>query len=230
MTVDAAFRTALCDNVAAMGFRVSEPAVAAMWRHFTLVIERNRSINLTRILDPGEAAVKHYADSLALAAWAQATAHKKLPSESALSLLDVGTGAGFPAVPLAIVCPSWRITAIDGTRKKTDFLSSVAAELELTNLRVENTHSDHWPTAARFDVVTFRALAAMDKGLAKCARFARPGGFVVAYKTAQLSPDELATAKAPPARLCPVDPFLYELRCGDEVLRRALYALRKTMK
>ena len=120
---------------------VSTNQLVKLRSHFEAVIEVNRVMNLTRITNPIDAAVKHYVDSSALLPWIAA---RKI---NAASLLDVGTGAGFPAVPLAVLRPNWAITAIDATRKKVDFVSRTVVAMGLTNLRVEHAHSDHWDSA-----------------------------------------------------------------------------------
>jgi len=123
------FDAALCRAVAALGLAVDQGQRARMYAHFRRVIEANRVFNLTRITAPADAAVQHYADSLSLLAapW--------IDAGGPLTVLDVGTGAGFPAIPLAIVCCHWDITAIDGTGKKARFVAETAAALKLTNVR-----------------------------------------------------------------------------------------------
>lgn len=224
MCIDDAFRNTLLTSAQMMGIDLSDEMVHQMRCHFDLLVKRNETTNLTRITEPDEAAVKHYADSLALLSWTRSAAGQRAVHDGErLTVLDVGTGAGFPAIPLAVACRQWSITAIDGTRKKTDFLNSVAAELALGNLLVEHAHSDHWAPGRQFDVVAFRALAGMAKGLAGCARFVRCGGHVVAYKTAVLSNEECAATNSPPLGLRPVETYFYDLRWGAEVIRRALY-------
>jgi 16S rRNA (guanine527-N7)-methyltransferase len=148
---------------------------------------------------------------------------------SQVAVLDIGTGAGFPAVPLAIMCPDWTIVAIDGTSKKAGFVATVALEIGLKNLTVEHAHSDHWPSTRKFDLVTTRAVAS----LAKCMRSAHPrlkqGGRLVAYKSAVLPDEETQEAKTAGTELgMEIEPpFVYELRLGDELLKRALRPVRR---
>ena len=184
------------------------------------MVDANRTMNLTRITDPVEAAIKHYADSLALLPWAAAVGLGEV------TLLDIGTGAGFPAVPLAVMRPDWSITAIDGTRKKADFVARVAAEIGMSNLRVEHGHSDHWRSHRRFDLVATRGVAP----LARCIQWARPhlvaGGRLAAYKTADMAPEELAGAEkaAKQWRMRIEPPYNYELKLAGERLSRTMQA------
>jgi len=136
------FSTALTNAAGALGLRLEEHHLARMWRHFELVVEANRRFNLTRITAPADAALKHYADSLAL------LATRWVDSDRPLSVLDVGTGAGFPAVPLAIVCERWGVMAIDGTGKKARFVAEAAAVLGLANLEARHTRAADLARAA----------------------------------------------------------------------------------
>jgi len=188
-----------------------------MRRHFELMIEANRVMNLTRITDPADAAVKHYADSLALVAWARARAF------SIRSLLDIGTGAGFPAVPIAVMCPEWEVTAIDGTAKKIEFLKRVRDELGLANLRLEHGHSSHWRSAYLFDVVTTRAVAMTPSFLAQIATFVAPEGRFISYFAAPKGGKELVASADVPSSLSLEEVWPYEL---SVTLQRCLLGMK----
>ena len=191
--------------------------------HFEAVIDTNRTMNLTRITEPLDAAVKHYADSLAMLLWA----HKRRIAVK--TLLDVGTGAGYPAVPLAVMRPDWSVTAIDATGKKVRFLARLADELQLPNLHLEHAHSLHWPEKRRFQVVVLRGIGPLTKCLEQAAPYVARGGRLVAYKTATLPHQELQLAleRARQLGFRPDEPFAYELELEGEILRRALHIYRK---
>ncbi len=203
---------------------VTSTELAQFWTHFQAVVETNRSLNLTRISDPREAAVKHYVDSLAILPWIRAE------NLTVNTLVDVGTGAGYPAIPLAIVRPDWVVTAIDATRKKTDFISRVARELKLKNVRVEHVHAKHWTSPERFDIVTLRAVVKLAQCIELGVRRLAHGGSVVAYKTASIDPQEQRDAQAAAAKssLRVARPYTYELRVGDETMSRTLHIFTKT--
>ena len=191
--------------------------------HFAAVVETNRTLNLTRITDPVEAAVKHYADSLALLLWAR---DRRIEVKT---VLDIGTGAGYPAVPLAVMRPDWTVTAIDGTGKKVRFLARVVEEMQLSNLRLEHAHSLHWSDGRRFRVVVARGIGPLAKCLGQAAANVASGGRLVIYKTAALTRAELeaASERARHLRACPDEPFPYKLDLAGEVLRRTLHVYRK---
>ena len=132
-----AFTSTLIQALDRWDLSVTPTQLEQLCAHFAAVIEANRVMNLTRITEPVEAAIKHYADSLALLLWVR---EDRIDVES---ILDIGTGAGFPAVPLAVLKPLWDITAIDGTRKKIRFLQEAAADLRLSNVKAAHAHSRH---------------------------------------------------------------------------------------
>ena len=102
-------------------------------------------MNLTRITRPAEAAVRLYADSLAVLSWARQSGNET----GVRTVLDIGTGAGFPAVPLAVAAPDWRITAIEATNKKAAFVEQSARRVGAENLRVILRHET--PSGRRRD-------------------------------------------------------------------------------
>lgn len=158
-----------------------------MLAHFRRVIEANRHFNLTRITTPADAAVKHYADSVTLLAapWIDAA--------RSMSVLDVGTGAGFPAVPLAIMCPRWRILAIDGTGKKARFVAETAEALGLDNLQARHARAEALSRdkAGSFDLILVRAVGKIAEVLRQVHGLVRLGGRIVFYKTDRIEAAEV---------------------------------------
>lgn len=188
-----AFDSALTQATDALGVPLSVVQRAGMWRHFLLMVEANRHFNLTRITEPADAALKHYADSLTLlaAGWADRDAR--------MSVLDVGTGAGFPAVPLAIACPNWQVTAIDGTGKKARFVGDVARELELTNLTATHVRAADLARSAeppKFDLIVMRAVTQIAAGIEESHRLINPAGAIIFYKSGTLGEEEMAAGDA----------------------------------
>ncbi len=194
-----------------------------MERHYVAMVSANETMNLTRITDSVEAAIKHYADSLAILRWAGKA------GVSTTSMLDIGTGAGFPAVPAAVMRPEWRVTALDGTRKKANFVSRIAADLGLQNLKVEHGHSDHWVSDEKFGVATTRAVSSLAQCMRTSCRFLKKNGVLIAYKTAKLGEEEIGLARQACDELGMEmeSPFFYELEWNTEKLSRALYVVRR---
>lgn len=206
-----------------LGVVLPTPRLSLLKKHFELVVEANRSMNLTRITDPSEAAIKHYADSLALLPWSQSQ------NMTVQTVLDVGTGAGFPSVPLAIAEPNWSIMAIDSTLKKIEFVQHAAIRLELSGLSAVHQHSVHWTADRTFDLVVFRALRRLPRAILETAKWVAPGGWLVAFKTAVLDDSELneAVREADRFGLQSFEPYEYTLRLGDETIRRSLQLFQR---
>lgn len=194
-----------------------------LWAHYARMIEVNQVMNLTRVTEPVEAAVKHYADSLAVLPCVR---ERDLRVEN---VLDVGTGAGFPAVPIAVLRRDWKVTAIDGTAKKARFVASVAEELSLGNLCVEHAHSAHWSAGEPFALVLARATGPLGKCLAQVAGQVARGGVVMVYKTAHMADSERAEAQsvAREHRLRALEPFAYTLTLHDQRIERVLFPYRR---
>lgn len=154
-----------------------------------LLVEQNKTMNLTAITDPDGIAVKHFADSIsALSAYDFAENAK---------VLDVGTGAGFPSIPLLIARPDLEMTMIDSTAKK---LKYVASTVEILGLTAEVLHTraeeagQNKVYREKFDIVCSRAVAALNVLCEYCLPFVKVGGVFLAMKAAKAQ-EEIADAK-----------------------------------
>jgi 16S rRNA (guanine527-N7)-methyltransferase len=132
-----------------------ETVIAKSAGHLALIEETNRQFNLTRITGPREAAIKHVLDSVM--PWRLFTGAKHV--------LDAGTGAGFPGIPLALVLPDVRFTLVESIQKKARFVQAAVAKLELPNTAVEPRRAEDVLRAQRVDILTARALAPISRAL-----------------------------------------------------------------
>lgn len=184
----AAFEQPLYEALGALRVRCLPEQVERLWRHYMLMVEANRQFNLTRITQPADAAVKHYADSLSLLSL------PGIAGDAALRVLDVGTGPGLPAVPLAVLCPAWRILAIDGTGKKARFVAEAVVTLGLANIKAQHIRAADLARSigGDFDLVVLRAVSTMAAGVREAGGLVRAGGRLVFYKTPQIAAEEYA--------------------------------------
>jgi 16S rRNA (guanine527-N7)-methyltransferase len=116
-------------------------------RHYSMMCRWNRRINLTRIIDPDDAARFHYAESLFGARFLG----------DARTVLDIGSGAGFPGVPLAVLCSDVQVTALEANNKKALFLNEVREEIRLANFAVLRSRIEQFDCTG-YDLLTCRAL------------------------------------------------------------------------
>lgn len=220
MTDAGRFRETLVAAIEPWSLVLDHEQLEQLVMHYQAMVETNRTLNLTRVTDPVEAAVKLYADSLALLPW---TAEADL---TITRIVDVGTGGGFPAFPLAVVCPHWTVVALDARHKKVRFLAETAERCGVSNLHAEHARAEEWTGSADFDIATFKAVATLSTCLDWSHRLPRPGGYVVAYKTPTVSSAEREAAAAMADQLdyAPVSLWNYELASPSGILDRVLYA------
>lgn len=148
-------------------------------RYMELVLEWNQSVNITAIKDPVEFEEKHLIDSLSVVCFPEFVASK--------NVIDVGTGAGLPGIPLAIVSPEKDFLLLDSVGKKLKIVDAIAKELGLNNVKTLHARAEdpahNQIYREKFDFVVARALANMSVLSEYCLPYAKVGGWFVAYKT-----------------------------------------------
>lgn len=159
------------------GFSLSEKQLSQFQRYMELLVEWNEKMNLTAITDPEGVTVKHFFDSLLFL--------KAVELPEGASLIDVGTGAGFPGIPLAIARPDIKLTLLDSLNKRLVFLAEVCRELgiqaDIRHARAEEGGRQK-ELREQFDFATARAVAGMNVLSEYCVPFVKPGGAFVAMK------------------------------------------------
>jgi 16S rRNA (guanine527-N7)-methyltransferase len=139
--------------------------------HLELLEKWNRVHNLTAIRDKAKAVSVHLLDSLSV-----------VPYLAGRRFLDVGSGAGFPGIPIAVAMPDIQMDLLDGNHKKCAFLRQAIADLELKNARVVCERVESWRPAGKFDCIIFRALAEIAEVIALVKHLLAPGGVIAAMK------------------------------------------------
>jgi 16S rRNA (guanine527-N7)-methyltransferase len=225
----ASFAEALNQLIEAWSLPLGPDAVCLLHRHYELMVEANRQFNLTRITDPADAAVLHFADSLAVWEWTRR--HRR----GIRQVLDVGTGAGFPAVPLAVVCPEWSVTAVDSTGKKARFVQAAAEALGLDNLRVVHARVGEWQPPApprRFDLVLARAVGSCSQVVSSAGAMVGHRGWLLVHKTRASADREMKEAMpiAAKMRLREGPRLHYQLTCKGQKRDYVLLSFGKTAR
>ena len=168
----------LVDGLCALDEHRDVPAMsAALRRYLALLGKWNRVYNLTAITDPEQMITHHVLDSLAVAAPLDAL----LARNGEPHILDVGTGAGLPGIPLAIARPSWQLTLLDGNSKKTAFVAQAAAEIGLANVSVVTARAEAL-AGGQFDVVVSRAFSSLRDLVSRTRASLAPAGHWAAMK------------------------------------------------
>lgn len=140
--------TQLANGIASLGFPVPDETQLQLLRYLSLIGKRNQVLNLTAVREPEPMLIRHLLDSLAI-----------LPDIAGPLIIDVGSGAGLPGIPLALVRPDWQIVLLESNYKKTVFLQQACIELKLLNVEVVCERVEKFHPAAGFNTVISRAFS-----------------------------------------------------------------------
>ena len=185
-------RECLKRSIEAAGYTAEDTVVARFIRFYKLLIEKNKVMNLTAITEYKDVVDKHFADSLLVKGAFDELIKDgmKLPDISRARIADMGTGAGFPGIPLKICNPDADIVLMDSLRKRIDFINEVAGELDLKGLtavhgRGEDLGRDKMYREG-FDLVVSRAVASLAVLAEYCLPLLKKDGYFVAYKSGEI--------------------------------------------
>ena len=155
----------------ALGLTLERDIQQRLLDYIVLIEKWNRVYNLTAIREPEKMVSHHLLDSLAV-----------VPHLHAKRLLDVGSGAGLPGIPLALAKPDTHVTLLDSNHKKAAFLNQAVIELKLKNIEVCSERVESWQTQNRFDVIISRAFSDMGEFVRLTRHLLAPGGMFAAMK------------------------------------------------
>jgi 16S rRNA (guanine527-N7)-methyltransferase len=187
----------------ALGLRITAREIDQFRQFAALLVTENAKFNLTAITDPVGIQQLHFADSLTVVPAVDAYIRLiggDVAMLSTVRVLDIGSGAGFPGLPLAIMRPRIAVTLLEATGKKVGFLRRVADDLGLDNvtaLKIRAEEAAHHPTLrGHSDIVLARAVERLPVLLEYCLPFVRPGGFVLALKRGDIAEEIAEGARA----------------------------------
>ncbi len=186
------FKEELAKAAAEYGINLSSTQMEQYNRYFELLVEWNEKINLTAITEPKEVAIKHMIDSI--------TAYDENLFKDGTTVIDVGTGAGFPGLPLKIFCPEIKLTLMDSLNKRIKFLQTVVEELGLKEVECVHARAEEGARNKKyresFDIAVSRAVARLPILCEYCLPFVKKGGHFIALKGMQYHDEAEEAAKA----------------------------------
>lgn len=205
-----------------LGISLTEKQVLQFMKYYEILVEWNKVMNLTAITEFDDVIEKHFIDSLSIV--------RALDMNGIHTLIDVGTGAGFPGIPLAIAFPHVRVTLLDSLMKRVKFLNEVVSQLGLENVEAFQGRAEDFGRDKRYrgkyDLVVSRAVANLSPLMEYCIPFAARGGAFMAYKSGKADEEIKTSANARKILGCEVEKT-ESFTIGSEDMNRVLVLLRK---
>lgn len=189
-------RNLLTEGAEELGITLSEEQIGQFEKYYYFLLTENKKYNLTGLKTCKDVILKHFVDSLTIAPLLDTLSDSK-----ALSMIDIGTGAGFPAVPIQIVRPDNVLTLLDSNNKKIKFLDLLKEELGLKYETIWSRAEDYQKKAkSGFDIVLMRGVGTMRETVGYAMPFARSKGYFITQKSVQ-SDAEIEESKQALSRL-----------------------------
>lgn len=174
----------------ALGVNLTDKQIEQFVMYYEMLVEWNEMMNLTAITEYDEVMKKHFIDSLSLI--------KTYDTSKEVSVIDVGTGAGFPGLALKIAYPNMKVTLLDSLNKRINFLNEVIAMLGLTNVTTIHGRAEDFAKPAKerekYDLCVSRAVANLTTLSEYCLPFVKVGGCFISYKSEKIT-EEMEAAK-----------------------------------
>lgn len=196
----------LKEKASTLGIDLTEKQLDQFQQYFEFLVEKNKVMNLTGITEKDEVIDKHFIDSIALA--------KEFDMTKPLKVLDLGTGAGFPGVPLKIAFPNLEVTLLDSLNKRIKFLNEVIDLLGLTEITAIHGRAEDFAKPGKlreeFDLCVSRAVANLSSLSEYCIPYVKKNGYFISYKSGSVQEEVTQAKKAIDllgGKLCDVKDF-----------------------
>ena len=182
----------ICNKI---NIEISDDQINCFEKYYELLIEKNKVMNLTAITDKEDVIVKHFIDSIALIPY---LLDKGININNKLKIIDIGTGAGFPGLPLKIMMPDVKFTLLDSLNKRVSFLNEVIDELKLKDIKALHGRAEDYASdnkyREKYDICVSRAVANLSTLSEYCIPFVKEDGYFISYKAGE-SEEEINNSK-----------------------------------
>ena len=182
----------ICNKI---NIEISDDQINCFEKYYELLIEKNKVMNLTAITEKEDVIVKHFIDSIALIPY---LTDKGININNKLKIIDIGTGAGFPGLPLKIMMPDVKFTLLDSLNKRVSFLNEVIDELKLKDIEVLHGRAEDYASdnkyREKYDICVSRAVANLSTLSEYCIPFVKEDGYFISYKAGE-SEEEINNSK-----------------------------------
>lgn len=211
----------LKNNADILGISLSDKKLNQFEQFYQMLIETNKTLNLTAITEMHEVVLKHFIDSIAISSYVNL---------SEKEVIDVGTGAGFPGIPLAILYPETEFVLMDSLKKRLNFIETVIKQIELKNVKTIHGRAEDLGQdilyREKFDFCVSRAVASLPVLLELCTPFVKVEGKFISYKSGLLKEELEQSKKALSILHCSLEKQ-YEYRIPDTDFYRVLAVFQK---
>ena len=215
------FNNNIVEKANLIGIEISQEQAEQLYEYMELLLEWNEKMNLTAITEPEEVILKHFIDSLTIIPYLK----------EADTVLDIGTGAGFPGIPLKILEENKKFTLLDSLNKRIIFLQTVINELELKNIQAIHGRAEEFISKGRetYDIVTSRAVAKLNVLLEYMLPFVKESGRCICMKSFEIE-EELKEAKKAIEILGGEIEKIDEITLPNTDIKRKIVVIKKVKK
>ncbi len=207
-----------------LDIKISEQQLNQFQIFYDLLLEKNKVMNLTAITEEREVVLKHFVDSIILLKYMDITD---------LSLIDIGTGAGFPGIPLAIMCPDSKFMLLDSLNKRIHFLEEVVKECKLENVSLIHGRAEECGRneifREKYDYCISRAVSNLSVLLEYCTPFVKKNGKIITYKSGDITEELETSSHAQKLLFCKLD-IIHPFQLPESNIGRSFLIFNKDEK
>ena len=182
----------IINSIEDIGITISDNQAEQLYSYYEVLIEKNKVMNLTAITEFDDVVIKHFADSLYIS--------EIIEMQNVVNMIDVGTGAGFPGIPIKIVFPNIKVTLLDSLNKRVNFLNEVIDNLGLTGIEAVHGRAEDFGKnpeyREKYELCVSRAVANLSTLSEYCLPFVKEKGLFISYKSEKVQDEMVKADKA----------------------------------